>query len=181
MVEVMHINSSLLRGLIDPGDKSDRRVESRHLLNASLGVQFRVSILAIGEFLGKMVEVRSTSAYTEAATELSRLFHGGRLDLFGIGREIEVFALAFETMALDRFLSPADAFLVASAMVDEECSAFATMDRPLLESIALKKLAASHGVKILDARKTKEKERTVLSYRSLNMTFGRGTRISSSV
>ncbi|MEI6796168.1 MAG: hypothetical protein WCK39_04820 [Methanomassiliicoccales archaeon] len=128
-----------------------------------------------------MVEVRTTSAYTEAAAELSRLFRGGRLDLFGIGREGEVFALAFEIIALDRFLSPADAFLVASAMVDKECSAFATSDRPLLDSIAIEKLAASHGVKVFDARKLKKKERTVLLHRPLNKILCCEIRTSSRV
>jgi hypothetical protein len=135
--------------------------------------------LAIGEVLGKMVEVRNTTAYTESAAELSRLFRAGRLDLFGIGREGEVFALAFEIIAVDQFLSPADAFLVASAMVDKECSTFATVDRPLLESIALKKLAASHGVRLFDARKLKKKERTMFLKRPLNMTIRREIRTSS--
>lgn len=47
---------------------------------------FRVSILAVGEVLGKMAEERDASVCGEATAELSRLLRGRRLKLLGIGK-----------------------------------------------------------------------------------------------
>lgn len=176
MVEVIHLDSSLLRGMMDPEDENGKRNEARHLFNSSPGVRFRISILAIGEVMGKMAETRSASACAEAAAHLSRLFRGNRLDLFGIGKDGEAMLLANELMELDHMLTPADALLAACAMIDEDCSTFATTDRRLAESVSLLSEAERRGLRILDAR-THRSGRTILQLgRTVHLCLRRSTR-----
>ena len=150
MVEVIHLDSCLLRGLIDSEDKRERRSEAVHLMNSSPGARFRVSILAVGEVMGLMGERRSASQCAEAAAELHRLQHGGRIELHGIGKETEVLDLASQLMDSDHFLRAADAMLLAAAFEDPICSTFATSDRGILRNAAIWAKADSRKVKILD-------------------------------
>lgn len=175
MAEVMHLDSSLLRGMLDSLDDSRRRSESKHLFNSLTALQFRVSLLAVGEVLGKMAESRSASVCAEAAAELSRLFRGSRLDLYGIGKGTEAFVLAFDIMNADALITPADAFLVACALVDDDCNRFATTDQSLLESRTLRSQAASHGVKMFDARNLRWKRQAAQIGREVNMRIPQET------
>lgn len=175
MVEVTHLDSSLLRGMLDPEDESGKRTEATHLFNSSRGVRFRISILAVGEVMGKMAETRSATACADAAAHLSRLFRGRRLDLFGIGKDCEAMLLANELMEADHMLTPADALLVACALLDDECTTFATTDRRLSESIPLLAQAERSGLKILDARTHRSGRNTSQLGRTAHLCLRRAT------
>ena len=158
MVEVIHLDSCLLRGLLDHEDQQDTRSKARRLVNSMTGSVFRVSILAVGEVLGKMAEERGAAASGDAASELSRLFRGGRLQLYGIGKGSEVSSLVTALMAADGLLSPADAFLVACALADEEATVFATLDQDIIHSRIVKSHAAQRALRILDADRARWKD-----------------------
>ena len=158
MGAVTHLDSCLLRGALDPNDKSEHRSESRHLMNSSPDTCFRISILAVGETLGKMAEVRDSATCAEAAAELSRLLRAGKMELHGIGRGGEALRLAVEMMKSDHMLTPTDAVLMACASMDPECTAFATTDKMLAENMVIAETASTHGVKIVDARRPVRKK-----------------------
>lgn len=169
MAEVIHIDSCLLRGLIDPDDNQDNRSRAKRLLNSSHGGRFKISILAAGEVLGKIAETKSVSSAAEAAAELSRMFRRRKLSLYGIGRREAAMALAVELMRGDPMITPSDALLVACAFEDSECSVFATSDDTLIESRYIGMYAISHGPKILDARANHRKINTSRLGREVNM------------
>lgn len=157
MATVIHLDSSLLRGLVDPDDSEENHSRARRLFNSSPSAQFRVSILAVGEVVGKMAETRSASIGAEATAELSRLFRRGRLELYGIGKGIEATELATLMMKADPLLTPTDALLAACAFADDECDVFATADGGLVESSTVDIQATLHGVRIHDARAPRQK------------------------
>lgn len=150
MVEVIHLDSCILRGLMDSEDKRERRSEAIHLLNSSPGERFRISILAVGEVMGLMGERRSATQCAEAAVELHRLLQCGKIDLYGIGKGTEVLDLATQLMSSDHFLRAADAMLLAAAFEDPLCSTFATSDRGILRNPVIWAIAESRKVRILD-------------------------------
>ncbi|MEI6795289.1 MAG: hypothetical protein WCK39_00340 [Methanomassiliicoccales archaeon] len=160
MAAVTHLDSSLLRGMVDPDDSEENRSRARRLFNSNPSWQFRVSILAVGEVVGKMAETRSASASSEATAELSRLFRRRRLELHGIGKGIEATELATQMMKADPLLTPTDALLVACAFADDECNVFATADEGLVESSTVDRQATLHCVRIYDARAPRQKGHT---------------------
>lgn len=158
MVQVMHLDSSLLRGFLDSEDKKERRAEAMHLKNTASGVKFRASILAVGEVFGKMVQNRDSVTCAEAAAELNRLVVGGRIDLYGVGKGIEVVELATELMTSDYALTPADAILLACAFTDAGCRVFATADQRVVKNVHIQAQASSRKVRILDVRRPVHKK-----------------------
>ena len=169
MAEVIHLDSCLLRGLIDPDDIPKNRSRAKRLLNSSHEARYKMSTLAAGEVLGKIAETRSVSSAAEATAELSRLFRRRKLSLYGIGRREETMELAVELMKGDTMITPTDALLVACAFEDSECGAFASSDDVLIESRVIQTLATSYGVKILDAREPRGKSSTSRLGREANM------------
>jgi predicted nucleic acid-binding protein len=157
MAPVTHLDSSILRGMVDPDDSEENRSRARRLFNSNPSAQFKVSILAVGEVVGKMAETRSASVGAEATAELSRLFRRRRLELHGIGKGIEATELATQMIKADPLLKPADALLVACAFADDECGVFATADEGLVESSIVGRQATLHGVRIHDARAPRQK------------------------
>lgn len=175
MVEVIHLDSCLLRGMLDSHDEAGNRTEAMHLLNSSPSVCFRVSILAVGEVMGKMAEARSAPVCAEAAAQLSRLFRRHRIELYGIGRGSEAMILAEDIMKKDHMIAPTDALLVACALVDDECTSFATTDRKLIGSIPLLSVAATRGLRIFDARQHVARRPAAQMGRGANMMLPQET------
>lgn len=93
-----------------------------------------------------MAEVRSVLECAEAAAQLRCLVRRHRLELYGIGKGSEAMVWAEEIMK-DHMITPADALLAARALVDDECTTFATTDRRLIGSMLLLSLAAAHGLR----------------------------------
>ncbi|MEI6796112.1 MAG: hypothetical protein WCK39_04540 [Methanomassiliicoccales archaeon] len=175
MVEVIHLDSSLLRGLVDPDDDPANRSEAKRLLNSSPEARFRISILAAGEVIGKIAETKSVSCGAGATAELSRLFRRRRLDMRGIGKGYEAMELAVELMKSDPLITPADALLVAIASKDDECDAFATLDNTILESKVLERQATSYRVRVLDARMPRRRKYASSFGKEVNMFLNHGS------
>lgn len=150
MVQLMHIDSCILRGFVDSEDRKERRNEAKHLLNSASRTSFRVSILAIGEVFGKMAEVRDPAVNAEAAAEFRRLVKRGRIDIYGIGKDVEAIKLAAEMMNSDYAMAPADAILLACAFTDERCRTFVTSDQRIIRDANIQARATSCKVQIMD-------------------------------
>lgn len=175
MDEVMHIDSMLLRGMLDPEDDAANRSEAMHILNSSPHVRFKVSILAIGEVMGKMAEKRGADATAEAAAQLSRLFRGRKFVLYGIGKGSEAMMVADEIMRMDHMITPSDALLAACALVDKECTSFTTTDQRLIDSIPFTARANSRRLRIVDARKHRSRIHTSKVGREVSMCIRKET------
>jgi hypothetical protein len=149
LAEVIHLDSCILRALLDPEDERERISRARRLINSRSDATFRVSILAIGEVFGKMAETRPASACGDAAAELSRLIRSERIELYGIGKRNEALNIAASVIGNDPLVSPADALLVSCAMTDKACGTFVTMDRILRESSLMRDLASEHDLRVV--------------------------------
>jgi hypothetical protein len=149
MVEVIHLDSCVLRALLDAAEDMKRKSDAIHLVNSNRDHAFRVSMLAMGEVFGKLAETRSASECGDAAAGLSRLLRTEKVELYGIGKGEEAMEIAVTIMEGDPLISPADALLIGCALSDAECSAFITLDRMLGESRVLRKIASKHRVRVL--------------------------------
>lgn len=170
---MIHIDSCILRGMLDADDDRGNRREAIHLLNSSSDLCFRVSIVAIGEVVGKMAESNNTTMTVEAAARLSKLFRGHRLELYGMGRGSNAMLVADEIMDADHLITPSDAFLVACALGDGECTGFATMDHLLIKSIAVISRASARGLRIIDVRTDRKPKRASYGERPVNMKISK--------
>lgn len=150
MEQVTHIDSCILRAMVDEEDDARKRRLASHLLHANRGRPFRVSIIAIGEVFGKMAESSKMASCADSAIELRRLFHKDALELFGLGRDREIVDIADAILKRDLRLTPTDVMIVASAMTDPQCGRFVTLDHSLLESKVLDKIGRDRGIAIED-------------------------------
>jgi hypothetical protein len=164
MVEVTHLDSCILRAIIDRDDNKERKRIVRHLMNTTLDRPFRVSLVAVGEVTGKMAEDSSVSACAEAGAELRKLFMKRRLELFGMGRGGEVLNMAGLIQDLDPLLTPSDIVIVACALVDPQCGRFLTVDDKLLESRSLKRLGRENQVLLVDLESISHTSRGSLTW-----------------
>jgi len=146
---VTHIDSCILRAMIDMDDDAENRRTIRHLLNARIGGSFRVSICSIGEVMGKMAEASKVATCAESGAELRRLFLKNRMELFGLGQGREVVDIAESIVDQDSRLTPADVMIFSSAVADPQCGIFLTLDHQLMESGVLNRIATKRGLKII--------------------------------
>ncbi|MEI6797275.1 MAG: hypothetical protein WCK39_10460 [Methanomassiliicoccales archaeon] len=182
MAAMIHIDSSLLRGMVDGSDSINNRNISRRLLNRSPEARFKVSLAAVGEVMAKMAESRSVGDCSDAGAELRRLMLRGRLVIGGFGKDGTAFALANDLMKKDDRLTPADSIIVACAFVDPDCSAFVTDDDMLLGSRVLKAEALERGIRIISNltsdRSARGSALVKPSCMNLRMVLARGTPLS---
>lgn len=137
-----HIDTELLRALVDEEDDPDLCKGMRHLSNDT-SVNLAVSMMAVGEaFTGMGTFGAERSG--KAASEWSRLRRGRKIRVSGLGNRDEVTNLALRLMAADSHLKPADAFILATAFMDEKCNLLYTTDRVMLESLTLQSIAREH-------------------------------------
>ena len=147
----IHIDTDILRGMLDTTGKDDLYAIGRHISNsirktAPLGV----SIPAIGETFHGLSEDRNmeSSDCGDAAIALRKLVQTGKLILVGMGGTKEVYSIAQELMRSDDRLDPVDALILSVACKCKSCNTFYTTDGTILQSISIANVAKTHGVKI---------------------------------
>jgi hypothetical protein len=165
----MHIDTSLLRGMIDKNDCPMNRKNSVHLLNSFHTNVLRASILSVGEAFGRMAEVRSISDCADAGAELRRLIMVNRLELYGFGTTGEAFRLGQELLKKDWCLTPVDSLIAACALTDPDCGVFVTEDDAMIKSRALLEEAKRRKRKILPSEAILRREKGNWVSRPLDM------------
>jgi len=147
-----HIDSDVLRGMLDTTDTDDLCVVGKHLRNSiKKNNPLGVSIPSIGEAFHTLCEdtdLNQTEKCRNAAGMLHKLIQEGKIELVGIGKDKRVYQIAKELMDEDQKLKPADAIILSVACDSNECASFYTTDRVLLDGIKIAGVARIHSVNI---------------------------------
>lgn len=166
MENVMHLDSCILRAMMDKDDDAENRRTARHLMNTHHGRPFRVSIAAIGEVFGKMAEDSDIATCAEAGAELRKLFLRGDLELFGMGCGNDIWGIAQKILEQDPRLTNSDIMIASSALADPQCDGFLTKDFSLMESRVLAEMGNERGVAIINPELISKHARSSCSLRS---------------
>ena len=145
-----HIDTMVLRALIDENDDADLRSGARKLLQKH-GGPLTICHLTIGETFATMAEDedRTVDDCCEAMREFHRMIAKGSVQICGINCKQETHALAGRLHEADRMLESNDGLILSNALLCKECSAFHTMDTKMLYSTAIKTIADDHSTKIV--------------------------------
>lgn len=138
--------------MIDVEDRDENRRLAKHILNSRKYGSLGVSLLAVGEVLGKMAQDRGMDTCLTAMRHLRRMLDDGTLFLRGFGRGNEAMCISLEMMAVDPMVTPSDALIIACALLDDECTGLLTIDEEIIYSREVSKLMTQHGVRAIDPR-----------------------------
>jgi len=148
-----HIDTDVLRGMLDSTGKDDLHAVGKHLSNSTRKTDpLGVSIPAIGEAFHTLSESNqkvNSSTCGDAAIELRRLVQNGKLMLVGVGGSNEVYSIARDLTNSDDHLTSLDALILSVACLCKSCHTFYTSDSTLLNSISISEIAEEHDVRVL--------------------------------
>lgn len=149
-----HIDTVILRGMLDTTEKDEYYDIGRHLANSTKRTDpLGVSIPTIGEaFHGLCADLdsRESSVCGDAAIRLKNLVEMGKIVLIGLGGKNRVYTIVRELLDVDDRLGTTDAIILSTACNYDPCSVFYTTDGTMAESISIAEVAKNYGVKILE-------------------------------
>ena len=144
----VHIDTVILRALIDEKDDSRTRLPAIHFFNRE-SRRIGISLFATGEAFQGISNERDTASLSESAANLSLLMRRGRVVTIGSGdNSREVVPIALELMHRQR-LDCTDALILSTAVTDKHCKEFYTTDSKLVLGNYLKEVARMSGKRFI--------------------------------
>ena len=152
MARPLHLDSCILRSLIDEEDGREEIRLGRRLLNIYKRESFCISAVAVGEVMGLMPQKRSRACCEKAEASFHSMMERGKLIFIGVGDGEGSFVEALEIMRSDPRATSADALIAALAIEDQECGGLVTYDKNLIYNRHVIRSFRAQGKRLVDPR-----------------------------
>ncbi len=148
-----HIDTVILRALIDPEDSPELKRAARDILYKTNSEPVGVCHAVIGEAFAGIINDRGPECCQDAAFEFHK-YHKRleKIEIRGIVDPAKVHTLALELHESDAYLEPNDVHILAVALADPDCDTFITRDSRVLTSTEAKRIAQDNGSTIKPTR-----------------------------